>query len=137
MTLAAALAATHAQAFAFDRPWSEAEFAALLASPGTVLIGDATAFALGRIMLDEAEILTLATTPSARRMGLARAGLDRFEALAKRRQVATVFLEVAQDNHAALQLYAKAGYAEVGLRPGYYGRSSGPAVAALILRKSL
>lgn len=137
MTLAADLAATHARAFGIDRPWSQAEFTALLDSPGNVFTGNATAFVLGRVILDEAEVLTLATDPAAQRKGLARAALRQFEAEARQRGAVTIFLEVAQDNLAAQRLYAAAGYGKVGLRPGYYARSTGRAVAALILRKAL
>ena len=135
--LAENLAATHARAFVTDRPWSAAEFAALLNSPGVLLLGDATAFVLGRIVLDEAEVLTVATDPSAQRTGLARAALDQLEVQAKHRQVTSVFLEVAQDNTAAIGLYATAGYVQIGLRAGYYTRANAAAVGALILRKTL
>ena len=137
MTLATDLAATHARAFRADRAWSEAEFADLLVTSGILFTGDATAFVLGRIILDEVEILTLATDPAVQRNGLARVALARFETDARRRGAAMVFLEVAQDNIAAQRLYATAGYGQVGLRPGYYVRTTGQPVAALILRKAL
>ncbi len=137
MTLAAALAATHARAFRTDRAWSETEFADLLGNPGILFTGNATAFVLGRIILDEVEILTLATDPVAQRNGLARAALAQFETDARRRGAGMVFLEVAQDNIAAQRLYAASSYGQVGLRPGYYARTTGRPVAALILRKAL
>lgn len=133
----AALAATHAQAFVAIRPWSEAEFASLLASPGVILAGDPTAFALGRVTADEAEILTLATAPADQRMGKGRVVLAQFEALAKATGATAVYLEVAIDNTAALSLYATAGYAEVGRRPHYYATPTGTPIAALVLRKAL
>ena len=43
-----------------------------------------------------------------------------------------LFLEVAQDNAAALALYTAAGFIQVGRRPGYYSRPDGSA-AALVL----
>lgn len=106
-------------------------------SPNNVFTGNATAFVLGRVILDEAEVLTLATDPAAQRNGLARAALGQFEAEAKQRGAITVFLEVAQDNLAAQRLYVAAGYRQVGARAGYYARPTGRAVAALILRKTL
>lgn len=132
-----ALAATHARAFATARPWTAAEFSALLASPGVILSGDATAFVLGRVTLDEAEILTLATDPAARRQGLARAALIRFEQIAGQAGARVAFLEVAEDNAAARALYAGAGYAQVARRPSYYAALAGNRVAALVLRKPL
>lgn len=133
----AALAATHARAFTATRPWSSVEFSSLLASPGAILAGDTTAFALGRVTLDEAEILTLATDPAHQCMGKGRAVLAQFEALAKAAGATAVYLEVAADNTAALPLYATAGYAEVGRRPHYYATPAGTPIAALVLRKVL
>ena len=133
----AALAATHARAFAGTRGWSEAEFASLLASPGVHLIGDAKSFVLGRVTLDEAEILTLATDPGWQRQGLARKVLQQFSTIAKRHGAATLFLEVAADNAPALALYRSAGFMEVGYRPQYYATQTGTRMGALVLRKVL
>ena len=131
------LAATHARAFVAMRGWSALEFAALLASPGVLLTGDAMAFVLGRVIVDEAEVLTLATDPAHQRRGFARAALAEFEKQARAVGAKTVFLEVAEDNHPANALYAAASYLQVGRRPGYYATLTGNAVAALILQKLL
>lgn len=131
------LAATHARAFVATRGWSASEFAALMTSPGVILSGDATAFVVGRVTVDEAEVLTLATDPAHQRRGLARTALATFEAQARAARAKTVFLEVAEDNHAAIALYAAASYVQVGRRPGYYATQTGNRVAALILQKLL
>ncbi|MFN4101064.1 MAG: GNAT family N-acetyltransferase, partial [Pararhodobacter sp.] len=103
-----ALAALHARAFATPPPWSAAGFAGLLDSPLVFLTADAQgrAFALGRVVAGEAELLTLATDPAARRQGLARAQMAAFEREAQARGAVTAFLEVAEDNAAARALYA-------------------------------
>ena len=54
-----AMAALHARTMTTPRPWSREEFAALLGSPGVFAVGEPTGFALGRVVLDEAELLTL------------------------------------------------------------------------------
>jgi len=54
------LARLHGACFTAPRPWSAAEFAALLASPGVILVSGAAGFARGRTAADEAELLTLA-----------------------------------------------------------------------------
>ena len=131
-----ALAHLHASAFTEDRPWSAAEFASLLSLPGTLLLGDARAFLLGRIVLDEAEVLTLATDPAHRRQGLAGLLLAQFEEEARARGAAHAFLEVAEDNAAARALYEGRGYREVGRRPAYYARPRAP-VAALVLARAI
>lgn len=136
----AALAATHAAAFLSERPWSAAEFETLLAGPGTLFVGDARAFLLGRVVLDEAEVLTLATHPAHRRQGLARAALAAFLAKAGGRGAARALLDVAEDNAPARALYAAAGFAEIARRPAYYagrGGAGSPGTAALVLARGL
>ncbi|WP_210527993.1 GNAT family N-acetyltransferase [Rubellimicrobium arenae] len=133
----AALARLHAAAFSEDRPWTEAEFAALLDLPGTLLLGDGRAFLLGRVVLDEAEVLTIATDPAHRRQGLASAILATFESDAAARGARQAFLEVAEDNLPARALYDGRGYGRIGRRPAYYARRTGPAVAALVLARPL
>lgn len=130
------MARLHGRAFAQDRGWSAAEFAGLVGQPGVIATGDARGFALGRVIHDEAEVLTLATDPAHRRQGLARACLAALEAAAGTIGASVIFLEVAEDNAAAHGLYAAAGYLPSGRRPGYYARPDG-AVAALVLRKLL
>ena len=127
------LAATHAAAFEDERPWSAEEFAGLIG--GAILTGTAESFVLGRVTLDEAEVLTLATHPDHRRRGLARAALAEFLDQARARGASRAFLEVAADNAPARALYA--GWTQIGRRKGYYAQPGGPAADALVLEKRL
>ena len=133
----AELAALHAAAKPLSRSWSADEFADLLAHPGHLLATGPDSFALGRLILDEAELLMLATHPRARRQGQGRATLAAFHRMAAQRGAATVFLEVAVDNSPARTLYGHAGYVQAGRRRGYYTRPGDVAVDALILRRIL
>ena len=139
----AALAALHARAMSVPPPWSPAAFAACLSDPAcftlTLPVAGATPAALliGRVVLDEAELLTLATAPENRRQGLARQLLAAFAASARQRGAASAFLEVAEDNRAARALYAADGWTQTGRRPGYYRRPGLPPVAALLLARPL
>ena len=132
-----AIASIHAASF--QRGWSEDEFGRLLAdrnviahraAVGRTLVG----FILTRLVAGEAEILSVAIAPGWRRRGLAKPLLDlhlrRLAGLAAN----TVFLEVGERNTPALKLYRRAGFYEVGRRPGYY---DGGATAALTLRRDL
>ena len=132
-----ALAALHARAFTTPRPWSAAEFGALLAAPGTFVLGDAAGFVLGRVIAGEAELLTIAVAPEARRQGKGRALVAAFEAEALQRGAREAFLEVAASNAAARALYLAAGYARVGQRKAYYEEPDGTRCDALVLRKDL
>lgn len=105
-----------------------------LGSPGAFgRIHSDDGMVLARVAADEADILTLAVVPGARRQGLGghllRAAMDE----AARRGATTMFLEVGVDNDAAQALYAACGFAQVGRRRGYYPDGGD----ALVLRAAL
>lgn len=132
---AARLAALHAEAF--DAPWDAAAFATLLDQPGVMAAETADGFILIRTVAGEAEILTLAVRPCARRRGVGAELLARGVVLALAGGAGRLFLEVAEDNVAARALYARAGFTEAGRRRGYYARTDGPAADALVLALDL
>ena len=113
--------------------WSAESLTSLLAAPSTFGFLDDGGFILTRVIADEAEILTLAVMPKQRRQGIARSLLEAALAEARRRGASEIFLEVAETNAAAIRLYARAGFAQAGLRRDYYG----PGASALLLRKPL
>ncbi|MBS0564106.1 MAG: ribosomal protein S18-alanine N-acetyltransferase [Proteobacteria bacterium] len=133
---AADLARIHAACFASPRPWTAAEFAALLGPGPCFLLEEPGGFALGRVIADEAELLTIAVLPEARNRGMGRRLLAGFLREAAARGAATAFLEVGATNESALALYRKAGFRAAGRRPGYY-RDAGLVADALVLRLSL
>ncbi len=136
-TTASWLAGVHAASFTDARPWSAAEFSALLAGPGCLLARDRRGFGLARVAAEEAEILTLAVQPEARRQGIARRLLADLEHAARRAGALTLFLEVADNNAAAVNLYESAGFTCTGRRAGYYRQGDGRRADALTLAKSL
>ncbi|ADM09049.1 Ribosomal-protein-alanine acetyltransferase [Parvularcula bermudensis HTCC2503] len=69
---------------------------------------------------EEAEILTFGVAESHRRHGGGRALLHYLVAETEKAGVCRIFLEVAEENHAALKLYTGAAFHEVGRRHGYY-----------------
>ncbi len=137
LTVATAARLADLHAGAFSAPWDAAAFEVLLSQSGVFAIEAPEGFILIRAVADEAEILTLAVAPAARRRGvgarLVREGAD----AAAAQGAARLFLEVADDNAAALALYARAGFAEAGRRPGYYTRPDGGRRDALILALNL
>jgi [ribosomal protein S18]-alanine N-acetyltransferase len=130
----APLAALHAASFA--DAWDEASIRATLSAPGTFAFHHPDGFVLARIAGGEAEILTLAVAPKARGKGLGHALLRAAIDEAERAGAQTMFLEVGNDNPAALALYARLGFVNVGTRKGYYRAGNAP-VDALVLRLSL
>ena len=135
------LARAHAQSF--DASWTAPDIAALMAGSGAFALlsedeaGEATGFILGRALGGEAEILTLAVAPRARRSGLGRALVEALAGEARALGAKALFLEVAADNGAAISLYDQAGFLRAGVRKAYYARPGGPRMDALILRRAL
>lgn len=131
------MARLHAACFTTPRPWSEAEFASLLALPDCFALNDSTGFVLGRAIAGEAELLTLAVDPQSRRHGIGRALLARFATEAAARGATTAFLEVAAANVGARALYAGAGWHQTGLRRRYYRAPDGSADDAVVMSRPL
>ncbi|MGL4236761.1 ribosomal protein S18-alanine N-acetyltransferase [Tabrizicola sp.] len=133
-----ALAALHARCFRTPRPWSTEDFSGVTSDPLVFLLveGDA-GFLLGRAVAGEAELLTLAVAPEARRRGLGGRLLARFLYQARLRGAGRVFLEVSAQNTAAIALYESAGFSQAGQRRGYYRTPEGERVDALVLARDL
>ncbi len=133
---AAELAALHALCFTVPRPWSADEIAAFERDPLCFVLTESESFLIGRAVAGEAELLTLAVAPQARRRGLGGRLVTRFLYQARLRGAQSAFLEVAADNGPALALYQRAGFTQTGRRPRYYHGAGGP-VDALILARTL
>ncbi len=137
---AAAMASLHAASF--QRGWSDGEFERLLLERSVVahraMMGRALAgFILSRMAAGEAEILSVAVASPRRGRGLARALLHLHMRRLAGLGVRAMFLEVDEDNAPARRLYERAGFREVGRRPGYYQQANGNAATALVLRRDL
>jgi ribosomal-protein-alanine N-acetyltransferase len=131
---AAALAALHATAFPPAEAWGPDAMGLMLGMPGAFgLWRPGSGLVLARAVAGEAEILTLAVAPAARRQGLGAMLLAGAMQGAVLREAGEMFLEVAAGNAAALALYRSAGFAEVGRRRRYYADGSD----ALVLRRAL
>lgn len=133
----ATLAAIHAGSFTHPRPWSEAELRDLAAAPGAVLRALPGGFVLGRVTLDEAELLTIAVDLAARRQGLGRRLMAAFYRGCTDLGAVTAYLEVAADNPAARALYEAEGWQTAGRRKGYYRSPEGVPVDAVVMTRPL
>lgn len=83
----------------------------------------------------EAHVLNLAVHPDWRRRGLGRTLLEHFIKLAERHRIEAVFLEVRPSNRAALSLYERLGFRQVGLRRDYYPDHGGREDALILSRR--
>ncbi len=131
---AASMAAIHAIAFPPGQRWDAAAFATLLSGPGTFgWLDPDGGCVLARTAGGEAELLTLAVAPEARRRGRARALVAAAMRQAARSGAAAMFLEVHAGNAAARALYASLGFEIVGRRAAYYADGGD----ALVLRAAI
>jgi ribosomal-protein-alanine N-acetyltransferase len=137
-------AITRIHAASFDDAWSASMLRRILSMPGAQgLVArngtgeDIVGFALSRIAGGECELLSLAVDPAQRRQGIGRRLLLAAIEWAERGRAMALFLEVAEDNAAARQLYALHGFTPVGRRPDYYRLKDGTTVAALTMRREL
>jgi ribosomal-protein-alanine N-acetyltransferase len=108
--------------------WPRAAYAAAIA-PGAVpkrialvaeVEGAVAGFVVGLVVASQAELESIAVDRAVQRRGIGAAllrGLIQEAALAGAEEV---LLEVRASNRRAMELYGKAGFAEVGRRPGYY-----------------
>ncbi|NJR13357.1 MAG: GNAT family N-acetyltransferase [Phyllobacteriaceae bacterium] len=128
----------------FGHGWTDGEIERLLLRTGThgrvarpVGKKPVAAFMLYTLAAGEAEILTIATAAGWKRKGAAetliKAALQHLHA----ERAEALFLEVGDQNDAALGLYRKLGFREVGRRNNYYGAQSAVGASALVMRRDL
>ncbi len=131
------MAALHAQCFALPPPWTAAAFASALTQPANFVLLESESFLIGRAVAGEAEVMTLAVAPQARRRGMASRLMVRFVYQARLRGAEEAFLEVAEGNTAAIALYTRFGFTPAGRRRGYYHGPDGRVVDAIVMRRLL
>lgn len=132
-------------AAAFDPRWGEAwtrgQCLGVLGLTGVWLTlaeldGRPAGFALARAVVDEGELLLLATDPAVRRRGVGGALLRATLEGCRARDLATLHLEV-RANNAAVELYRAAGFGKVGERRNYYRGRDGRAWDAHTYRRAV
>lgn len=133
------LAALHARAF--PKPWSASEIAKLMENQAVFALlhgngAEPQGFVMGWTAAGDAEVLTVAVVPEARRKGFGAALVTAAGVAALVRGATSIHLEVAEDNAAARALYTKLGYKEAGRRHAYYAGEGG-SIDAIVMRRDL
>lgn len=126
---------------AYGEAWTQPQCMGMMALSGVWLLvasigGRDCGFAMARAMLDEAELLLLATSPGVRGRGVGGALLRAVIAESRNRGATKLHLEVRAGN-GAIRLYHREGFEKVGERRGYYRGTSGEALDALTLARPL
>ena len=110
---------------AYSFPWSRGNFIDSLAAGYVAWVRHddqhrLLAYCVAQPGYQETHLLNLTVAPPLQRRGHGRALLTALADWARQRGDAALWLEVRQSNAAGRTLYAAAGFAEVGLRRGYY-----------------
>jgi len=110
---------------AYSFPWTRGNFIDSLAAGyrAEMLVDDRAGlvgYYVAMAGVDEMHLLNLTVAPSQQRRGHSRTLLDALEQHCRDRALSTLWLEVRASNARARQVYARRGFAEVGLRRGYY-----------------
>ena len=138
--------AANIHATGFTRGWSDGEIQQLLARDGTFCkaarpVGkkNIAGFILYTLAAGEGEILTIATALHWRRYGVGDMLLKAALTHLSSERATAMFLEVGDNNTAALALYRKYNFIEVGKRQNYYAAAKGEptGATALVMRRDL
>ncbi|MFN4064792.1 ribosomal protein S18-alanine N-acetyltransferase [Parazoarcus communis] len=113
-----------AEALLHAFPWTRGNFADSLAAGYRCSILQSEnrriAYAVVLHVLDEAHLLNISVVASAQRGGAGSLLLEHLRAQALMQGARHFFLEVRPSNEAAIALYRKSGFTEIGRRKAYY-----------------
>ena len=132
------VADVESQSYAF--PWSEGIFRDCLragyyccvAEVGHIVVG----YGIMSTGAGEAHVLNLCVAEQFRFRGIGSRLLEHLLDFARSLRVADVYLEVRPSNTVAIRLYQSRGFAQIGIRRGYY-QAAGGREDAVVLRKIL
>jgi len=125
MTLAHLDAVLAVESAAYAFPWSRGNFIDSIAAgyPARVLLdgrGALLGYFVAMAGVDEMHLLNITVAPSQQGRGHARRMLAALVALCAEHKAPLLWLEVRVSNTRARSIYERLGFAEVGIRKGYY-----------------
>lgn len=126
---------------AYDFPWNEAVFRDCFKAGYALWVLESGIGVIGYGVLSaaagEAHLLNLCVAPGQQGHGYGRRLLNRMVDLARWHQVERIFLEVRPSNGAAIALYHRAGFCEIGHRPNYYPAKGTRREDAIVMAREL
>ena len=99
-------------------------------------VGQVIAYGILSLGAGECHIMNLCVSPKAQNKGIGKRMLEKLIEEARNKQAETILLEVRPSNEAAVALYNKMGFDEIGLRKDYYPAKNGRE-DAIIFSKTL
>jgi [ribosomal protein S18]-alanine N-acetyltransferase len=133
------------EAAAYDFPWTRGNFIDSLAAGYLALVlaqgqrgeGALVAYLMAMRGVGEMHLLNVTVAPPWQRRGLAQQLLAALEQACRAEQLPLLWLEVRASNRRARDIYRLRGFAEVGLRRGYYPALGGQREDAVVMRLEL
>ena len=126
---------------AYSHPWTPGNFQDSISSGyrcvRLCLAGETLGYHVAMRGPGEMHLLNLTVAPDHQRRGLGSRLLDELIVHCQAEQLQTLWLEVRQSNQAAQALYAKAGFADVGLRKDYYPLDAARREHAVVMKLDL
>lgn len=113
----------------YKLPWTdkihaqcvESGYPSLVLEQGGAIIG----YAIFNYLYDECHLMNIVTEPNFQGLGVASELIASMYERAKESGMVKVILEVRASNEVAIGFYHKQGFAEIGLRKGYYKSEEG------------
>lgn len=127
------MAALMDRAYVDMRPWSARDIAETLTSKHCQALCHPHGFLIAQMVAGDGEILALATDTKAQRQGVASSLMSELIGIATKHNIHRLLLEVASQNQPARDFYTSRGFAQVGLRRGYYTLRDGTKDDAVLL----
>ena len=89
--------------------------------------------------VDELHLLNITVSPKLRKLGLGSRMMAAIEGVSAQQNIPRIILEVRPSNTAAVSLYQKLGYGQIGIRKNYYPADPqlGSREDALVMAKSI
>ncbi len=129
---------TGIEAEVYPFPWTEQIFRDCLRVGYSCWVaechGHIQGYGVMSVAAGECHILNLCVRTNLRRQGVGWRMLDHLINLARKHRAETALLEVRPSNRAALALYHRAGFGEVGIRREYYPAAKGREDALILAR---
>jgi ribosomal-protein-alanine N-acetyltransferase len=122
------------EALSYSTPWSKRAFVSEVAdnSYAHYYVARKDGIIVGYVgmwvILEEAHITNIAVAPDYRRLGIGQAMLEAMFSKAREKGATRMTLEVRVSNLGAQALYRKLGFADRGIRKGYYTDSNEDAI---------
>jgi len=112
-----------------SHPWTRGNFTDSLASGYICKVyavaNEIVGYAVMMPALDEVQLLDIGIAKTMQRTGLGKKLLQDMLMLARNQKFIRMLLEVRSSNAAAIALYRKVGFTDIGLRRGYYPAAHG------------